>query len=288
MLFKLIKHDFRYSARLFLALGAIAIAIAAIVAATDVMQAHQVVATQNLRRIITSTLGLWVVPPVAIAAIIHIGQFYRKGMFGRVGHLVMTMPVSRGALLISKLIVAFVWFLFALLVGLAMIAVIYFVSPQLYSGEFGPGFIQNIGMLPLVLEIICMGLFAISLLFFCITLSHTAFANMRISHLISSAIWLLWAVLYLWAYNMLSLRFMPIVEEIRRTADGTLISQSSRAIPLTGLQYGRIVIGEETVMGFMPFTTEVFIDILFIAFSLATTAVTVVATRALLKNHISI
>jgi len=45
---------------------------------------------------------------------VHISQFIEKSMFGDSGYLALTLPITRGRLLISKFLTAWVWFNFTL------------------------------------------------------------------------------------------------------------------------------------------------------------------------------
>jgi hypothetical protein len=290
MLFKLMKHDFRYSAKLFFALGAIAIALAAILGAAQNVQ----MSVHNLQIYPGWETGFFfplmtmpmfsnlLIFPVGVAAIIHIAQFYRKSMFGKVGHLSMTAPVSRGALLASKITVSFVWFLYVIAVGLAMVIIFSFLSPSRPSSlGWIIGSVFNADIAALVINVSVIAFAAIALLFFCITLSHSVFAGVRLHGIITGVIGLVYTWLYTWAAVGLTSRFMQVTHHSPAWMMST---------PLTGLRYGRIVIdrmvlnlnNEITVFNY------IYIDIFFIAFTLAATAIAIFATRALLENRVSL
>ena len=266
MLLKLVKHDFRYSARIFFALGAIAIALAIILSIADSI--HMSRNFQNINEV--SGIGFQLMPrsnvlfstmfmaPVFVAAIIHIGQFYRKSMFGKVGHLAMTMPVKRSALLTSKLTVSFVWYLYCMGVVIAMLGVVHLFSPQL-NNPGGPVRFLFAEPLTLGLNIALMALFGISLLFFAITLSHSIFKGKRVSSIISGIIGLSLGGIYLYIYNALTMRATPIIETTHTDAAGNIIGHTSRQVAQTGIEYGRIVIGQ-THWG-TSFYADIFIDI---------------------------
>lgn len=304
MLFKLMKHDFRYSAKLFFALGAIVIALAFIIGAAENIQhaARQQMVMQYpvVGDVSFAPFGFAssffilsniILLPVGIAAIIHIAQFYRKSMFGKVGHLAMTVPVSRGALLMSKIAVSFVWFLYVIGVVAVMAIIINLLSPfrnfesAAYAANWVFSSIFNAEIIAFGINLAVTALGAIALLFFCVTLAHSAIAGRRIHGIVAGVIGFAYAWLYLWAANALVGRFMQTVE-------WTLYGGGywTSLEPQTGLQYGRIVIGQVPWGWFdgAPMSRDVHIDIFFIAFTLAAAAIAIFATRALLKKRVSL
>ena len=288
MLFKLMRHDFGYSAKMFFGLGAIGIALAFILGGFDSLYQDERRMFGGMEQSIIFSpnsafmqLAMLVLVPVAVAAAIHIGQFFRQSMFGKAGHLSMTMPVSRRILLMSKLVVSFVWVLYAIGVALVMVAITHIVSPYLHIGYFFT-FI-DVGTIAFAIHASILAFAAISLLFFCITLMHSVIAGKRISIVIAGIIGLASTGLYAIAANILGRRFTPTTQWPVTLNDGTIITHVSYHAPLTGLQYGRIPLGHRPWGGF-----EVYIDIFFIAFTLAVAVLVIIATRMLLKNHVSI
>ncbi|MCL2574768.1 MAG: hypothetical protein FWE34_09490 [Defluviitaleaceae bacterium] len=294
MLFKLIKHDFMYSAKLFFALGAIAIVIAIIFGAAEYVQvsAYLDQLADGYAPLARNSLPMWhfgimnmlqsiLIIPIGVAAIIHIAQFYRKGMFGRVGHMAMTLPVGRGALLASKLAVAFTWFIYVIGIALIMMAMIYLWSPFIGNHEvFGLFRADNI---KLGIEFGTIGFGAIAVLFFCITLAHSVFFGRRVNGVLTGFIGFVYVGIYTWIADMLTRRAQPnalINEGIN--PDGTTWAHWEWQPPLTGLEYGRIVIGE-TQWG-----REVFVDIWLVAVTLAMAGIAIIATRYLLKKRVSL
>jgi len=283
------KHDFIYSARLFFALGAIAVALAFILGGFDALyQGQRIMLMGEEQSIIFSPLSSFMqlifmlLIPVSVAAIIHIAQFYQKSMFGRAGHLSMTMPVSRGALLVSKLAVSYAWLLYAIAIGLIMVAITHIVSPYLDIANFFV-FI-DIGTIAFAINSAIFAFGAIALLFFCITLSHSIFAGKRLHGIFAGIIGLLCGGFFMHLANRLTSRFTPVTTELIARPDGTIWGENTIIhVPLTGLQYGRIVLGQRPWGGH-----DVYIDIFFIAFMLAAATIAVVATHALLKSRVSL
>ena len=279
MMLKLMKHDFRYSAKTFFALGAVIMTISAIFTfATYTYYFQRILYAHLPERYHLSSLiadfSVWMLAVVAIITIFHITYFYRKSMFGRTGHLTLTMPISRGTLLASKLAVSFIWFsVYAILVTLGMTAVLFILWPAL---SFGPFFVEA---LIVWTHAAFIAFAAIALVFFCITLFHSVLTNMRLRGIISGAIGLVSAGLYIVAAGALYARFM--VEHQRVFAEPI-------NLPLVGLQYGRIVIHSRTIVDRGVWEHYVFIDIFLVAFTLAIAAIAIAATHYLLKKRISL
>ena len=289
MLLKLMKHDFKYSAKTLFALSAIVVILSAIFVFTSYMVIfHSFVYAQQPESYYFSkfahyfTLLLLVV--VAVVTIIHIAYFYRKSMFGRFGYLALTMPVSRGSLLASKLAVSFIWFsIYAVLITLTMVVTSYIVWPD-YNFSFLA--LRGLGFGSVFAESLitwanhaAYAFVAIALVFFCITLSHTVLANVHLRGIISGAIGLLSAGLYIIGTIALANRSMV---ELQR------VFAEPRNLPLVGLQYGRIVIDSTLIIDRGMWYYYIYIDIFFLAFTLAIAAIAIAATHYLLKRRVSI
>ena len=288
MLIKMIKHDFRYSAKTFFVLGTIAIVILAILVTANYMhQVQRVIYMLQSEILFVILLAIHfstiLLAAVVIITLIQIGYFYRKSMFGRAGHLTMTIPVSRGTLLASKLAVSFVWLmLYAIIVALFLSVVVIILIPMA-NPFFGSGYhfhMFRADILVTMTHTFVTAFAAIALLFFCITLSHSVLANVRLHGIISGAIGLLCAWLYSMAANALTVRFLSDTSQFfHGPAAGLIIVDNP---PLVGLQYGRIVIGQNTV------GQPAYIDIFLVAFTLAAAAIAIAATHYLLKKRISL
>jgi len=293
MLFKLMKYDFRFSAKLFFILGATAIALAFISGIMERYQYHgaDVMVARSYSVVLLSNIMLF---PVAIAAIIHIGWFYHKSMFGRVGHLAMTMPINRNTLLLSKFLVSFIWFLYAVVIAFAMIFVVNELSPfasyRISRFAWLVSQIFNIDMLPTIIYITAAALFAISLLFFVITLANSVFSDISMKGLITGLVGTIYGGLYTWIGTMIYGRWSPWQEFVQYAADGSIWNTMNTPIPQTGLQYGRLVISQRP--WFWHFEDnmyqDIFIDIYFVAFTIAAAIIAILATRSLLKSRVSI
>ena len=285
MLIKLIKHDLIHSAKPFLALGAIVAAIAVIFSAAILMTWEQQAMFAPMPYgepfpFIAVQFAAAMMVVIPIITVILIAYFYRKSMFGRTGHLTLTVPVSRGTLLASKLAMSFVWAsllsLYAYLVGVGTIASMHIFRPNFrlsdYFDMLGTNMWINFSVITFA---------AIVLLFFCITLSQSTFANRHLHGVIIGIIGLVPAGLYTWAAGELSTRSMQLI---------AFNDTTSNLVMLTGLRYGRIVIGRAPwfVTDGIIVYRDVYIDIFFIAFTLAAAAIVIAATGYLLKRRISL
>ena len=114
MLGKLIKHEFRHSARYHFAILVATVAVTAVVGLS-------LITDSTLLKVLAS-FGLMFtgIATIVITVVSIIKNFYDT-MFTRLGYLTMTLPVKGSTLLLSKIIVAIVW----VIVGFVAMAVPY-------------------------------------------------------------------------------------------------------------------------------------------------------------------
>lgn len=124
MLGKLLKHELKDTAKLFLPLNAIVLAIAALWAVFFGIGIDGDPAGFFLNILmilyVFGIMALFVITAAYLAI-----RFY-KTMYGGQGYLTHTLPASSSSLLNSKVIAALIWLFLALLVCLASIAVLFF------------------------------------------------------------------------------------------------------------------------------------------------------------------
>ncbi|MCL2397544.1 MAG: hypothetical protein FWC93_05700 [Defluviitaleaceae bacterium] len=276
MLCRLLKHDFTYSAKTFLAMGAIAIAIAFIMAITsDAINQME----GDFIYVLMMVLMLGIVG-MAIAAIVQIFQFYHRSFFSHSGYLQFTLPVRRGTQLASKLIVSMAWFLYALTVAVVAIAIIIVIADGVEFRDVFPTMF-NTQTLVTLLDLFFLAIAAIALMFFCITLAHSVFFNKRIHGIISGIIGFLYTGLAMWVVNLLQGRYLAR-ETIERIDINGGITAWDRYWPQVGLEYGRLVVYEN------EFGWHIFIDIYTNAAMLGFAALAIAATWYLLKKRVSL
>lgn len=114
MLGKLIKHEFRHSARYHFAI------LIATVAVTAVVGLSLITDSTLLKVLASAGLMFTGIATIVITVVSIVKNFYDT-MFSRLGYLTMTLPVKGSTLLLSKIIVAIVW----VIVGFVAMAVPY-------------------------------------------------------------------------------------------------------------------------------------------------------------------
>jgi len=249
MLIKTIKHDFQFSKKAFFYMAALLLG-GAIVA--------RLVAHIAMGGIINNWLGMPIMSGLLIAAIVTVIktiEFYQKSFFDDAGYLMLTLPVTRGTLLFSKIIVSIVWFNFILLAAdLALFIMAPAAQPATaVSDAMVSGFVIDIeftnGLAYLQANIAILFLFAI--LFWAITLNQSAFGRWRVPIIISGGLPLLYGVATLslnglligrnteWTYHE---TYRHIYDAHGRT--GTHFYSRMEPITDIGLRYGSIPIGD--------------------------------------------
>ena len=174
MLGKLMKHEFRATARLMAPLFGVLILLAASVRVIDAVLADRAASVHGLAGSLLSMLcGLL---PVAFvfailgitifSVILMVSRFYKNLMTDE-GYLMFTLPVSVHGLLWSKLLVSIVWFIATFLVDILAIFLA-LAEPVLHFGSifeeiagFAPRFYQDFGIR---FPVFCLELFAVGLL----------------------------------------------------------------------------------------------------------------------------
>ena len=129
MLGKLIKHELRHSARYTMAIYIAVIAISA------VMGLSLLSPTTWLG--VMSCFALYAAGFIAvIVTLVSVIKNFYDTLFGRQGYLTLTLPVKCSTLLISKVIVSFIWIVasFALM-GLTLV-MIFFYAKEKSAGYF--------------------------------------------------------------------------------------------------------------------------------------------------------
>jgi len=124
MFIKQLKNDLLFSRDAFFGMGALLLGVALIIRIADA-NFDIIESIPFLEVMIFLILGVSITT-VVFASIYQLFTFYRRNFFGNSGYLMLTLPVSRGVQLASKLIVSLIWINFMLLVGIAMVWIITF------------------------------------------------------------------------------------------------------------------------------------------------------------------
>ena len=211
MFTKQLKYDFMFSVKVFLSMAAILIAVGAIVRFTDVLgiAAHDLFGVGLIGVIVlaVSMVG------VTIISIMQLFSFYKQTLFSDTGYLTLTLPIKRHVLILSKLIVAMVWFNVMVAAGLAMTHII--TSGRTMDLEW-------LMLIDLNFVILTM----ISCLYFMITLANSVIGKARVHGFIAAVIGIGYMWLFFWIQTNVEMRFTELQH----------IS--------VGIQYGRIPVGD--------------------------------------------
>ena len=270
MFIKLLKYDFMFSKNAFLGMAAVFLSLAVFIRIFggntffhSVLEAGQILS------------GLL----IAVVSILQIFHMYNKNMFGNSGYLLLTIPVKRGELLTSKLIISMMWYLFMLLIAFIALLIPRTGNHLLTINDFLDAFFWA-NFTVQTIELFMLGFFFISLLFFSVSLANSAFGKIRVHSVFSGFVAVVYAAAYFWIRDIMSLR----------ASDQDVVSWQSGGqhftryihTPHIGLQYGRIPMLDD------PQFNWLFIDIGAHALTLVFAMGAVVATLYLLKNRIDL
>ena len=133
MLSKLIKHEFKATGRIFLYVY-IAVIVMALVNIAIPWQtlfntsAYNETTSSTILNILMVVVGglycISILAVVIVTIIVNISRFY-KNLMGDEGYLMFTLPVTRDNLIISKLVVAFVWNICSFVVVLISMVILF-------------------------------------------------------------------------------------------------------------------------------------------------------------------
>lgn len=267
---KVVKRDFRFSAAAFFAMGGIALAIAGILVLTanniDNFRTQQLIMAVSMLSFMA--LGL--------AAIVQIFMFFRRSLFSKAGYLAFTLPVGRGVLLASKLIVSMIWFLYALAVTFVIIVIAALGADATFS-EFASFF--DGWLLVQIVRLVQIAFFAICLMFACVALSNSVFAGKRVHGILSGFGGIVYGGLFFWIFNSFEGRSWAMQRFSTNLSGQPSVWYGRR--PLLGLRYGRIPIRPGDPL-------SEFIDIFQIGLTLGMAAIIIGATYYLLKRRVAL
>jgi len=269
MFIKQLKYDFMFSAKTFIAMFAGILALTFFVSIADFLPNDML---EIMRILIVGVGGA----AVAIASYLQILIFYQRSFFGPEGYLMLTLPVSRGKLLASKFITTFVWFLFMLILIPIMVFIIepptvqtvWEVIREIVTGQFVAGLITNMLLPAFVL---------IALLFFTITLANSVVFGKKVHGVVAGIVSAALHFFYIFGLARLSQRSFA-TERIYGSHDGFEWSFYAD-VPLVGIEYGRIAIGEGI---------REFVDIFSIAYTVGVAILVIATTMHLLKKRIAL
>ena len=172
MLGKLIKHEFKSSCRIIPIFYLIIIGLMILGTVCRLFKIYPIAAV--IAFLLVMGCAAVIIGTLAISAV----RFYRS-LFGQEGYLIQTLPVSKGSLVLSRLLLALFWLLCGLLVCLAAVSFIFFLldlgSPLEWlrnaTDMMGAEFTGMV--LFLLVTMVTQTLATLSAIYFAITLSHT-------------------------------------------------------------------------------------------------------------------
>ncbi|MCL2360198.1 MAG: ABC transporter permease [Defluviitaleaceae bacterium] len=245
MLIKTIKYDFLFSRKAFFTTAALMIGFTALVWVVSFFEAS--ITSLTAVGLVTMVVGIYVM----CSAGNQVLQFFSQNFFGDAGYLMLTLPVSRGKLILSKIIVSMVWFNFLLLTG--VIALFIFGIAMNASAGFSDftivfgtsGFITFIAINVFVFTLI-------SVLFLAVTLSNSYIGSWRIPGIVAGLAVVGYGAAVIRLGTLLHGRHreMIFVEDISHFYDdagnviGTSHFHSNEWLVERGIRIGRIPIGE--------------------------------------------
>ena len=269
MFIKILKHDLSFSKNIFFAMGGMMIALSAIISFTLPVFTGES-AVNSLLMHLALPLGTII---VSIASVTQIFQFFNRNFFGESGYLMLTLPVKREKLLISKIIVSLIWFNFMLL-AMGISSLILFRDQWRFEQLINQ---INAEFVTIMTMVNFLALFFIVLLFFCITLAHSVLGGKKIHGIVSGIIGVGWAWLFIWLSNVFVRRWHG--ERPMSFNMGDEVISFVGHGPLIGIRYGRIPIGENDFAH---------VDIFHMGMILAFSAAAALATYCLMRKYIAL
>ena len=254
MFFKMVKYDFLFSGAVFLGMGALMTVLAAVLWLLGGYVQVPGMDTLNLAAVLMF-IGVAV---AVMTTVFQVLQFFHKNFFDDTGYMMLTLPVGRLPLLVSKLVVSLVWLNFMLLAITIPLSVIAGARFSI-SGIINSIRLQNILAL---LELSLLAALIIVVLFFVITLANSSIGRWQVPGAVAAAVGVGMGWLLFWGTMTISQRSRELVvqEAIRfpvfiRTYDagryvGTYVSHYEYWQPdwefyrrIIGAHVGRIPIG---------------------------------------------
>jgi hypothetical protein len=218
---------------------------------------------------------------VGIASVTQIFQFFNKNFFSESGHLMLTLPVGRFGLLISKVLISIIWFNFMLAVAAVSISLMW--NTAVAATPHRTNIFDGVGAMELqmLMEANVLAFFAITLLFFCMAFARSTFMGKRVHGVVAGVVGLVYGWLYFWAHMAMGRRSMEMVTNEFVTYDGRVAIWNTY-MPKVGLQYGRISLYEFDTGAVM------YLDIFQIGLVLVMGIAAIVATYYPLKRRVSL
>lgn len=177
MLLKLFKHEFKVNRTTFAILYSSLLVVSLFLRISMSIDAQSDLA--NLFVGLLMTVYIFGIIGSYIYMIVAIVRSFGKSMFKKPGYLTLTLPVSTSKILISKLLMAVLWFFISTLVIIASAAIAFsgFISDmgELFSALGTLGLSQTFWLL--IIMMIASIFQTILILFFCVTFVNTKYIS---------------------------------------------------------------------------------------------------------------
>ena len=273
MFIKVLKHDFRITWKTFMGLFMGLFAAMLIVSLTNLIPAFEFFPVDILRQIVT-ILGVLI---VAIASYLQILLLFQRNFFGAEGYLMLTLPVSRGKLLASKLITTQLWFNFMMLLVPIMAVLLYPPTNSTIWEAFVNALTPSTFIAIVTINVVAF--VGITFLYLTITLSNSVFFGKKVHGIIAGVFAAVIHFVFFWGFNAIRSRF---IEEVPIFYERPEFSNWIFNIPQVGFRYGRIApeSWQEPDWNF-----PLYIDIWQLGLGLAVGAAAIALTMYLLKKR---
>jgi len=271
MFTKLLKHDFRFSWKLFFSMFAGLVLLAIIARIIEIIPDEPLM-VEIFRVIIITAGGIGVL----VTSYVQILLFFYRNFFSQEGYLMLTLPVSRGKQLASKIIVSLAWFNFMMLTIPIMLFIL--APPTGNTWEAVWGVLTNSSFHVFILEVNFIALVLISFLFLTVTLANSVVFGAKIHSAIAGVISGILHIGFFWVQNLLSNRFRE--NYVFHHPDGWTQMRSN--VPQIGWEYGRLATDN------MWETYRTYVDIWSLGMMTAVAAGAIALTLYLLKKRIAL
>ncbi|MCL2611319.1 MAG: hypothetical protein FWE02_06555 [Defluviitaleaceae bacterium] len=207
MLLKLLKYDFLYSKNAFLGMGIMFLIFAVVFGLyqnPDQFGFGQI----GVMVFFGIVFGASTFGSIVFAVIIVANNFHRN-LLSEHGYLMLTLPVRKEFLLLSKVLISIFWYNFMILVAVGFFFIVALVSGELANIQDWAEFLTNvlsINWIQIYLDINLPAFSGIALLFFILTLARTKLV-IKFNAFIAWVIGFVMFIVSIWIANSISEAF---------------------------------------------------------------------------------
>lgn len=243
MLLKQLKHDMVFGKTMFFALG-----LGIVAAAIGGLIAFNIMEDEHVARQVINYSAFMVMGLTFGFVAVHISQFIEKSMYSDAGYLTFTLPVTRGQLLVSKLLSAFAWLHFilvAVFIGLVILQ-------GTHTIEYEAGILLprvGVGLFAMYINVSIMYFFGISVMLFGLTLHNSVFGRWKIPGFFTAVLCLGTVI----AYSVSAIRLLnrsresAMIYAVRMVGGEAVIYQRSTWQQTISLDVGRLAVGNSYI-----------------------------------------